>query len=130
MIRRTPLKRSTKPIKRVSERRAREMKIYAEKRKAYLAEFFLCQVDLAEKGFDPRQAPVRISDYYVYVWKAGEKMPTLVPVDQLRASIEVHHGAKRGKNYLVESTWWAVSRHWHDEIELHKKWARAGGYLR
>ncbi len=73
--RRTPLKRSTKPIRRVSKKRAKEMQTYAQKRRDFLIKHPVCQVWLAENGFVDTAAAV----FLVLLHGAGPK------------STEIHH---------------------------------------
>ena len=44
-------------------------------------------------------------------------------------SLDVHHMAGRGRNYLKINTWMSVCRKCHDEIHQNPKWAREKGYL-
>ncbi len=45
------------------------------------------------------------------------------------ASTDVHHAAKRGKNYLRVETWKAVCRGHHDWIEANKRLAEEMGLI-
>jgi hypothetical protein len=45
------------------------------------------------------------------------------------ASTDVHHMARRGRFYLVVSTWKAACRPCHDWIETHPMEAREEGFL-
>ncbi len=51
------------------------------------------------------------------------------PLACRQPSTDVHHRAKRGRNYLDESTWIAVCRTCHDWIHAHPKEARELGLL-
>lgn len=107
MIRRTKLLRRT-PIKRVSARRQREGRIYRERRLVFLAEHPRCQA-------------YGIIQMYLKNW-----MPDYEVVP---AATDIHHVKRRGKYYLDESTWLAVSRESHDWIHSHPREARQLGLL-
>ena len=92
MKRSGPLKRKT-PLRRISKRRAKEMKEYGILRKEFLEKLPMCEVCM----------------------KA--------------ASTDVHHKAKRGKNYLEVDTWLSTCRSCHDKIHREPAWAREKGYL-
>ena len=98
LLRKTPLKRSTKPLRRtslrrVSKKRRKQMHAYSLLRSAFLEAHPVCQVcDMAR-------------------------------------SVDVHHKAKRGKNYLNVDTWLAVCRQHHEAIHANPHWARSFGYL-
>lgn len=54
--------------------------------------------------------------------------PRCAVYPELKAT-EIHHKAGRvGKNFLDESTWLAVSRKAHLEIESKPEWAKENGY--
>lgn len=57
-----------------------------------------------------------------------EKHPMCMIYPNLRAD-HIHHTRHRGKYYLDESTWMAVSFRAHEEIHRNVSWARARGYL-
>lgn len=128
MIRRTPLKRGTKPLKRtplrkVSKKRAKEGRIYSEKRKAFLEAHPICQVWVAMRGI--KEIPPLIYVIEGRVYCAEDMIHNGAPT-----SCDIHHKAKRtGSNYLDESTWLAVSREMHEKIHQNPSWARAQGYL-
>lgn len=129
MIRRTPLKRGTKPLKRtplrkVSKKRAKEGRIYSEKRKAFLERWPWCQVWMSENGFK-QPYPESEGDSFAPMVKAE-----MFEIKVCPRSCDIHHKAKRtGSNYLNESTWLAVSREMHEKIHQNPSWARAQGYL-
>lgn len=108
---RKPLRRT--PLKRVSKKRAGEMRQYTIKRKAFLERFPICQVWLKENGF---------------VSEAGSLISGAFH-DKAPRSTEVHHTAGRSKNYLNEATWLAVSAEAHRRIHQNPSWARANGFL-
>ena len=113
MIRRTPLKRSTKPIRRVSKKRAKEMRSYAQKRKAFLDMHPICQVWLKESG----------------ATETPSAMCCLLLHGVGPRATEIHHREGRGRNYLNEETWLAVCRQNHERIHNNPSWARANGFL-
>lgn len=131
MKRSAPIRRTR--LKRVSDRRREEMKEYAAKRRAFLAKFFLCQVELKERGFDwtvpPQDKGDRILIAHMISRSYGEIVWVDVSPTSFTRSRDVHHMARRGANYLNEETWLAVSRRNHDRIEREPSWARKHGYL-
>jgi len=124
--RRTPLKRSQKPLKRtrlkkVSSKRSREMKVYSEKRKQFLASHKFCQLTIKSLGLNEDDV-IAEGGFYKDVWGRTVRCP---------AATEVHHGAGRtGGNYLDETTWFAASADMHRKVHLEPSWARANGFLR
>lgn len=126
MKRSAPIKRYT-PIRRVSTKRARQLRQYSTARKAFLVAHPYCQVWLKEHGFTESEA------------LAGKGSVSLVRIDvgvTTRALVvvpiaeEVHHVRKRrGAALLDETHWLAVSVEMHNKIERNKSWARARGYL-
>lgn len=124
-----------KPIRRVSKKRAVEMKQYSALRKQFLADHPICGVWLKENSwreFQPGEYVLRLDfgDVYSHVDRLllGGADP----------SEEVHHKARRGKNYLNTDTWLAVSSRNHKRIEGQStydgkpygmSWARASGFL-
>lgn len=102
-----PLKRCR--VKKVSKRRAKEGRIYSQRRKVFLAANPHCEAWHVISQWMYNQAP---EDYV--------KAPQLCP-----RSEDVHHRERRGKNYLNEETWMAVSRWAHEWIHSHPKEARA-----
>ena len=102
--RKTPLKRSQKPLKRsplrkVSPKQSKRLTAYSRLRKDYLNEHPVCQV----KGC-------------------------------ANPASDIHHmgdgvGPKRGSNTNNVDTWLATCRPCHVFIESNKSWARANGYL-
>lgn len=129
-----------KPIRRVSKRRAAEMKQYSALRKHFLAERPICEVWLKEHGWI--YAPL---SYEESGERHYEKPPfrAIYPSEHILAmgadrAEEVHHKARRGKNYLNTDTWLAVSSRNHKRIEGQStydgkpygmSWARIQGYL-
>lgn len=102
IARRTPLKRSTTPLKRtplrrVSKSHAKSLRSYSALRKQYLALFTHCQIK--QEGC------------------TGE-------------ATEIHHGAKRGKNLNETATWFSACRSCHDWIHANGRMARELGFLK
>ncbi len=127
MIRRTPLKK-------VSDKRRQEMQVYTERRMAFLDEFFLCQVEMKEKGYDHTIAPIWCGNQIEVVVRGDQhggydSYRTRISPKTISPSTDVHHAKRRGKNYLDVSTWFAVSRAAHIRIETNPSWARANGWL-
>jgi hypothetical protein len=104
--RKTPLRRSQKPLarkplkqksslKKMSEKREKEIKEYGVLRKIFLSQNPSCQVESCD-----------------------------------HTATDVHHVKGRGKYYLDVSTFMAVCRPCHDKIHFESpKWAREKGYL-
>lgn len=104
-MKRTPLLRKS-PLRRVSKKRALASRTYAQKRKAFLIEFPLCEVC-------PKIQPFFGSPGTGYNW-----------------SCDVHHTKGRlGEGYLDEKTWLPVCRSCHDQIHRNPRWARDMGLL-
>lgn len=109
-----------KPIRRVSKKRAEDMKKYSALRKQFLAEFPLCYVWWSENAKEcPNQAHYGL---WCEMIRAGH-------VNNPCPATEVHHKARRGKNYLNTDTWLAVSRKNHVRLHENPSWARERGYL-
>lgn len=124
-MKRTPLKRKSR-LSPVSAKRKVEMKEYSKKRKAFLDRHPICQLWLEQNGYDRNVNVERIGCFF----NIGTRlMEDRYLVQDVPLSCDVHHMKKRGKNYLDESTWAALSRNAHAYIESHKSWARANGWL-
>ena len=113
------------PIRRVSVKRARELKEYTRLRAQFMAERPVCGVWLAERGW----TQVEFTDPFY------SRDGLTVPAEHLLAigaprSEECHHREGRGKNYLNVSTWLAVSAQAHRRIHDTPSWARANGFLK
>jgi hypothetical protein len=121
-----PISRKT-PLKKISERRIEESKQYFILRENFLKNHPLCMVDLFELGYDPKaKCIVEKEVAWIYV----EPNYHVVPINRINPATEIHHGSKRGKNYLKTETWWAVCRKNHERIENNKSWARSVGFLK
>lgn len=87
-------------LKSVSSKRAKENRIYTERRKAFL---------IANPTCDAHHA--------------------LVALDSCAPATEVHHMAGRGKNFLNEDTWLPVCQGCHLTIHAHPNTARELGFI-
>jgi hypothetical protein len=126
MIKRNkPLRRT--PIRRVSKKRQRDMREYARLRKEFLEENPVDQIWLAEHGFKMTRDPM--TGWYETVHGICYSVNELLSDLRAPHATEVHHRAKRGKNYLNVSTWLALGRENHERVEQNKSWARAQGFL-
>jgi len=104
------------PIKRVSSKRAKELREYAKLREAYLAAHPYCQATILIAGLDEAEVISRQGHY-------GNGCI-------VRDATEIHHVAKRYGSRLNDmSKWLAVCRGMHLYIEQDKTWARANGLL-
>lgn len=111
---RTPLQRSGN-LRPMSAKRQREARIYAKKRKEFLAAYPTCWVWI-RLGNDGEWALM------YKIW--GSRCTSAQPSD------EVHHTAGRvGANYLNESLWMPVSFEAHRFIHENPKTAREKGWL-
>lgn len=93
-------------IPRVSKKRAKEGREYAAKRKAFLKRHIFCQAQPIIARVHPDGS-----------W--GEPLPVH----------DLHHIRGRGRYFLDEMTWLAMSRRAHTWIHDHPKWARTLGLL-
>lgn len=89
-----------RPLPKTSKKRGKEGRRYSAKRKAFLEAHPACEV---------------------IAWKR-------LPECTFRAT-DIHHRAKRGKNYLNEATWISACRTCHNWIHNHPKEARNLGLL-
>jgi hypothetical protein len=104
-IRRTRLKRSTKPIRRSTPKRAREKSQYSRKCAAYKRKHPWCAACEALSRFNP------------------------MPVGICRTS-DVHHKMGREGDLLLDERFWMpVCRTCHDWIEDHGREARRLGFV-
>lgn len=123
MKRTSPLRRS-KPIRKVSTKRAKQLREYFARRVYFLRENPICQVWMRENGWTRRDASWFTKD------GCDVNCTFLMHVHHAPAATEVHHVAKRrGEMLNDERHWLAVCRHNHERIEQNKSWARANGYL-
>jgi len=97
------------PLRKVSTKRALELKEYSKLRKAYLVDHPYCEVWLREH--------------------ATECLKT-AGINGCPEATDIHHRKGRvGKMLLDTQYWLAVSREMHDNIHRNPKWAYAKGYL-
>ncbi len=125
ILRKAPLKRSSKPLKRtrlkrVSSKRAKDMKTYSAKRAAYLAAHPWCEATIKLLHLNEAEV-ISNNGWYSNLWGRMVRCP---------ASCDIHHTAGRtGTNYLDESTWCAISREMHMKCHNEPSWARSVGLL-
>lgn len=131
-MKRTALPPRRSPLRRVSSKRAAQLRIYAVKRKVFLGLHPLCQWWLSRHGVNEAQARETWYDsrrHFIYFQDTNGHTCAIRAGDIPEAS-EIHHKKKPRSTYLNdESTWMAVSREGHDWIENHKSEARAKGWL-
>lgn len=119
MIRRTSSLKRT-PLRRVSSKRSKELKLYSKARLVFLARHPFCEVWLRDRGFTQSQAIEE--NGWMAQWGSMANAPR---------STEVHHtNGRTGPNFLDESTWLAVCEDSHRWIHAHAREAREKGYLR
>ncbi len=124
-MKRTPLKRGTKRIRRRTPLRYKSARQkladedYAVARKAYLLEHPWCMIWIAMHGLEEKEVIRRGG------WCQVNGRLTKAP----RAS-EVHHRNKCRRTRKLDQRWWMASCPGsHDYVEDNKAWARAEGYL-
>ena len=125
--RRTPLKRSTKPIPRVTKRRAKQLRDYALARASYLADNPVCEVWLRLNGWTKLGTLKYGRTQYGKTLEidADELIRLGAPI-----ATQIHHTNKRRGAMLNDETYWlAVCRVNHERIEQDKAWARREGFL-
>lgn len=117
--RRTSLRRGTSqlkrtPIRRVSKKRAKQLREYTKLRNEFLALHPICQVWLKENGIEETTENV-----------------FLLMLRNAPASTEIHHMNRRnGARLNDESEWLAVCRGCHQWIHNNPRAARAAGWLK
>ncbi len=115
MLRRTPLKKSSKPLRRsrikpMSKKRQRESKAYSLLRAAFLENKPKCE------------ACFHVTGYGMFTAKGRDMLAN--------RSCDVHHiRGRTGGNYLNTDTWLAVCRKCHNWIHNHPQDARMIGLL-
>lgn len=130
-MKRTALPRRSKPIRKVSTKRARQLREYSARRIYFLRENPICQVWLRENGWALIRPGIytRMVRPFTFVQKTATDLLD-DPHFNAPLATEVHHVAKRrGAMLNDERHWLAVCRHNHERIEQNKSWARANGYL-
>lgn len=112
-----PLKRSR--VRKVSSRRAKQLREYAAKRKAFLLKNPYCQIWLKRMG---------MTESHAVLW-GGQYMKDMT-VYWAPRSVEVHHVRGRiGAMLNDERYWLAASREEHEWAHSHPKEARALGII-
>jgi hypothetical protein len=139
MIRRTPLKRSRKPIKKVSAKRRKEMAQYAILRDGFMKSHPMDGAWLILNGYSDEEIKDIQAVAVIALWEG--RNPPAIPARKydLMAlhmlpqycprSEDCHHKLKRGKNYLNVESWLAVGRQIHQRIHDNPAWARENGLL-
>lgn len=130
------------PLKRVSDKRRKEMKIYSDLRSAVLKANPLCTGWLQLAGYEPEEIE-RIQKSAVIFWRQNAFLPWIdakdraawlkennLPFVHCPPSMDIHHMAGRGKNYLNAEMFLPVSRTVHDWIHTHGSEARLRGLLK
>lgn len=108
------------PLKRVSSKRAKELREYAKLRKAFLEEHPYCQVWMQE-FFTPNW--VELVGPFVH---DADVLNRIAP-----RSTEIHHVRGRWGKRLNDTTHWlAVCPASHDKIHNDPAWAYERGYLK
>ena len=140
MLRRSPLRRGTAslkrtPIRRVSTKRAAQLREYSTRREAYLARNPVCEVWLRENNWRVAKiGPMGV----VWYERATIQGIDVVEVNatilfqnwRAPVSTEIHHTNKRrGEMLNDEIHWLAVCHANHERIENNKAWARREGFL-
>jgi hypothetical protein len=115
------------PLKRVSTKRAAQMKEYTRLRAEFMAARPVCEVWLSEMKWK--------MDHFENGHPFYTRGNLIVPAEHLLAvgaprSEECHHIHGRGKYYLDTSTWMAVSAEAHRRIHNRPGQARAKGWLK
>lgn len=138
LTRKTPLRRSGKPIKRsrirqVSKKRRAKLDLYSPLRKTFLTEHPLCEVWLGKRGWRWRTFNAELGALYERTsapYYAIDFNDLALRIKGAPESVEVHHKAGRlGSNFLDTKTWLAVSREEHEWVHAHASEARARGWL-
>jgi hypothetical protein len=115
-------------IRRVSSRRARELRIYRRAVYVFLLAHPFCQVYLKENNLSEAEAIANKGCHFVR--RQGDGLTWIEALD-IPFATQVHHmNKRRGARLLDESEWLAVCKAAHDRIEGNKSWARAAGFLR
>lgn len=113
-LKRTPLKRSTKPLTRTQVRRV------SKKQRAALKDYFAVRASYLARNAACEAGPV--------ILKAKLPASYAVPRCEVWAS-QVHHLAGRGKNLCNEETFCAVCDPCHKFIHAHAQKSREPGLL-
>ncbi len=144
MKRRTPLKRSSRPLKRtklkaVSAKRRKEMAVYADLRAKHMKENPMCFGWLRLNGFGDEEIRNIQEIAVIALWQGMDVPPIPARRYDLMAlyglpqycprSFDLHHAKRRGKHYLDASSYMALSRSCHQFTHDNPKIAREAGLL-
>jgi hypothetical protein len=146
MKKRTPIKRSRKPLKRtpirkVSAKRAKEMKQYKVLREDLLKHRPMCDAYLILLGLDRATIDNLQAIAVIAIWQ-GMDVPAIPAGDKAEEfkamgipaycprSFDCHHVRGRNKYYLDVTSFLAVSRTCHEYIHQNPSAARAAGLLK
>lgn len=145
MKKRTPLKRSPKPLKRtrlklVSDKRRKEMATYKALREDLLRERPMCDIWLTLAGHDKASID-NFQEIAVIALQQGMDVPPFyagAKASELKAmglptycprSFDCHHRLKRGKHYIDKESFMAASRSCHQWVHDNPREARKLGLL-
>lgn len=119
-----------KPIKRVSDKRRKQMGEYMKVRNEYLRQHPYCEVWLAEHGVSEEQV-IADDGYAEIVVSCPTGCLTQSRMVKVPRSTEVHHVAGRiGKLLCDADNFLAVCRDSHNMIHRMPSWARQNGFLK
>lgn len=118
------LKRN-KPIRRVSAKRAKQLRHYSQLRKEFLACHKICQVWMKENGWQQWGIGMYFRPSFSDLYPAEHLLAAGAP-----PATEIHHIARRrGARLNDTSKFLAVCRANHERIEQNPSWARREGFL-
>jgi len=113
------LKRKT-PLRRISKKRSKALRIYTQSRRDFLNKHPYCQVSLALLDLNEQHV----------INACGLAVDLYGKVFRVPSSQDIHHKAGRaGTNFLDRNTWLAVCRENHERIHANPSWARSLGFL-
>lgn len=125
-----------RPMRRVSKKRAAEMRLYSKLRVEFLNAHPICAVWLAENGWErclwgsldgyTKQRGPDCKKWIAVEYAFAQELSAL----GAPRSTEIHHREGRGPNFLRTETWLAVSAQNHRRIHRNPSWARANGFLK
>lgn len=125
-LKRAPLKRSTKRIARVSKRRRKERAEYRDVNTEYLAAHPLCQLMIAVYRLDERQVLAAYREYHFEGARCGFHFAG----KYIPHATQVHHRNKCNGVRLTDERWFtSASEEMHRQVEDNKGWARKEGFL-
>lgn len=122
-MKRTPLKRSKKPIRKVSQKRAPQLRQYTKDRLDFLEKNPWCQIYIRRFNIDP--AEVREHNGAYKVMNLGTAYWKMVPL-----ATDIHHVRGRvGLMLLDQKYWMSACREQHDWAHANGKQARLQGII-